>query len=806
MLRNYVKIAFRNLWKHRGHTAINVIGLSVAFCSALFLFLTAYFSWSYDRFHADADRIFRPYFVSNRPDRTDKSSSMPYPFTPALKQEFPEVEGVTRLMWSGAVVQRGDKQFTKQIRCADADVLTIFSFPMRQGDARTALNSLSSIVISENMARDVFGAENPVGKPLRVRGFGDWQTFLVTGVMADHPDNSTVKYDAFVRIENQPGYADSKGRWDNTNHEVYLKLAPGVSQAAFEKKLQPFTRKYMAGGIEELKKQGAKPDARGDVIAIRLQPLLDVHFTPDVKRGEASGRASFYTLLTLGTFILLIAGINFVNLTLARSLARAREVGVRKSLGAQRGQVMAQLWGETVLMCALGLVAGLVLTVALRSLFNQFFGAKLTFDLLLQPTTWVGIFAGFLLVTALSGGYPAWVMARYRTVEVLKGKLKAGRPGILRNSLIVTQFAIACALIASTFVVLNQLKFLREKPLGFNEDQVISLPVGSDVDGNVALGLLRNRLASNPHVVSLTGSAINLGTGLDGGSSRSMMGFVHKGREVTTDWVRVDYDYLQTLGIKLLAGRDFSREYPTDSLKSVLVSEGMARKLGEKPLLGSFFQPDSGGTKYQIVGLIPDYHLYALRNKVEPITLYLSPRDPVRYIFVRVTPQGMLTAMDALKREWKVITPKSEFKASFLNENTDRWYRDEEKMAQIFSIAAGIAVVLSCMGLFAIALLTIEQRTKEIGVRKVLGASVTGIVALLSKDFLKLVFLGILIASPLAWWAMDKWLQNFAYQIPMPWWVFVLAGALAVAIAVLTVSFQSIRAALMNPVKSLRTE
>lgn len=806
MFRNYLKIAFRTLWKHRGHTAINVVGLAVAFCSALFLFLTAYFTWSYDRFHADGDRIFRPYFVTNRPDRTDKSSSMPYPLTPALKQEFPEVEGVTRLMWTSAVVQRGDKQFTKQIRCADPDVLTMFSFPMRQGSARSALNSLSSIVISENMARDVFGTENPLGKPLRVRGFGDWQTFLVTGVLADHPENSTIQYDAFVRIENQPSYATSKGRWDNTNHEVFLKLRPGVSQATFEKRLQPFTRKYMAGGIAELRQQGAKPDDRGDLIAIRLQPLLDVHFSPDVQRGAGSGRMSFYTLLTIGTFILIIAGINFVNLTLARSLARAREVGVRKSLGAQRGQVMTQLWGETVLLCALGLVVGLVLTLALRPLFNQFFGARLTLDLLRQPTTWMGILAGFVLVTTLSGGYPAWVMARYRTVEVLKGKLKAGRPGMLRNSLIVSQFAIACALIASTFVVLNQLKFLREKPLGFNEEQVISLPVGNDVDGNAALSLLRDRLASNPHVVSLTGTVVNLGAGLDGSSTRSMMGFLHKGREVTTDWVRVDYDYLKTLGIKLLAGRDFSREYPTDSLTSVVISEGMAKKLGEKPVLGSFFQPDSGGTKYQVVGLIPDFHLYALRNKVEPITLYLNPRASVHYIFVRVTPQGMLPAMEALKREWKAIAPKSEFQASFLNENTDRWYRDEEKMAQVFSLAAGIAVVLSCMGLFAIAMLTIEQRTKEIGIRKVLGASVAGIVALLSADFLKLVALGILIASPLAWWAMSKWLQNFAYQIPMPWWVFVLSGVLAVAIALLTVSYQSVRAALMNPVKSLRSE
>jgi predicted permease len=806
MLRNYLKIALRTLYKHKTHSAINVLGLAVAFGASTLLFLSAYFEWSFDRFHADHDRIFRTYFVIHRPDRTDQSATMPYPMTPALNQEFPEVQGVTRLLWTSGVVQRGEKQFRKNIRCADADLLTMFSFPLKQGDARSALNSLSGIVISENMARDVFGTENPMGKTLRVGGFGNWKDFAVTGVLADAPDNSSIEYDAFVRVENRPDYAANKDRWDNTNHEVFLKLAPGVTQDQFEKRLQAFTKKYFAGNIRDLQQLGAKPDERGEVYSTRLQPLTDVHFDTGLVRGLGVSRMYVYTTLTIALFILLIAGINFVNLTLARSLTRAREVGVRKSIGATQGQLFGQLWGETLLLCAAGLGVGLGAAVLLRPKFNQLFGAKLTLDLLLQPGTWVAILGGFLVVTLLAGGYPAWVMARYRTVEVLKGKLKTGRPGLLRNALIVSQFAIACALIASTFVILSQIRFLREKPLGFNEEQVISLPVGSSVDGRAALNRLRNHLAGNPHVVSVTGTMVNLGAGLDGSSSRSMMGFLHQGKEVTTDWLRVDYDYLKTLGIKLLDGRDFSRAYPTDSLTSVIVSESMARKLGEKNPVGVFFQPDSAGPKFQVIGVIPDFHLYALRNKVEPITLHMNQAVPIQYVFVRVTPQGMVPVMDALKREWKQVAPKAEFEASFLNENTDRWYRREEKLSTIFSIAAAIAVTLSCLGLFAVALLRIEQRTKEIGVRKVLGASVASLVALLSGDFLKLVLVGILIASPLAWWAMSQWLSDFAYRIDMPWWVFVAAGVLAVLIALLAVSYQSVKAALTNPVKSLRTE
>ena len=811
MFRNYLKIAFRTLWKHKTHTTINVVGLAVAFASATLLFLTAAFELSFDRFHTEADRIYRTNLLIQDPKGAERSASMPYPLAPTLKQTFPDIKEISRYEEGNASVLYGDRELQKQIDGVDPDMLTIFSFQMLQGDRKTALNSLSGIVITEHMAKAVFGSENPMGKTLRTKGLGDPKAFIVTGVLADFPNNSTLQFDAFVRIENQPSYLDNKTRWDHTDHEVYVKLIPSVSLVTMEQRLKSFSQLYFQSVISDQKRAGAKPDERGELFSIRLQPLLDVHFDTGAIQGAGTSRMYVYTLLLIGLFILVIAAINFVNLTLARSFTRAREVGVRKSLGALRGQLFTQLWGETLLTCGLGLAIGVSLAVVLRVPFNALFNANVSLNSLLQPTTLGGILLLFLLVTLVAGGYPAWVMTRFETVQVLKGITKGGKPGLLRNSLIVTQFAIACLLLISTFVVVRQIAFLRRSSLGFTKEQVISIPVGNEVTGGYALGQLRNRLASNPNVVAITGSRINIGRGLDGSSSRSVVGFMHKGKEVSTDWLRVDYDYLKTLGIKLLAGRDFSRQFAADSTSAVVVTASFAKQLGEKEPLGAFFQTDSAGTNYQIVGIVPDFHLYSLKEKEKPITMHMLQNRDVQYLLVRVhphrvTPQSALTMLEMLKREWLQIAPKSEFQGSFLDENTDRWYRKEEKLSQMFSLAAGIAIVLSCMGLFAIALLTIQQRTKEIGVRKVLGASVGSIVALLSKDFLKLVLIAIMIASPIAWYAMNRWLQDFAYKIDIEWWVFALAGLLAVGIALLTVSFQSVKAALMNPVKSLRSE
>ncbi|HYH56450.1 MAG TPA: FtsX-like permease family protein, partial [Anseongella sp.] len=371
---------------------------------------------------------------------------------------------------------------------------------------------------------------------------------------------------------------------------------------------------------------------------------------------------------------------------------------------------------------------------------------------------------------------------------------------------IVGQFAMSSLLICCTIIALQQIDYLRNRPLGFRKDQVISLPVGNRENGAQVLGRMRNMLAGDPHVAAITGANVNLGLGKDRSSSRSTVGFTHKGRDISTDWLLADYDYLKTLGIKLLSGREFDPAHASDSLERVIITESMAKMLGEEEPVGTVFAPDGGGPRYQVIGVIRDFHLYSLANELKPLTIQFSNNESVSYIFVRVSAQGLAGSMEKLKDIWEKAAPRSEFLGSFLDENVDAWYKDEQMLYQTFVFASCIAILLSCMGLFAVALMVIERRTKEIGVRKVMGAGIPNIVIVLSGGFAKMVFAALLIAIPLAWLFMQAWLNDYPYRIEITAWVFVLAGAGVMLIALLTVSFQSIRAALMNPVKSLRSE
>ncbi|RRB00159.1 ABC transporter permease [Larkinella rosea] len=809
MLRNYLKIAFRNLWKSKGYAAINVVGLSVAFCICVFLFLTAYLQLTYDSFHKDGDRIFQTYYFSNDPERPTRSGTMPLPLLPALKADYPELEAATRVIAGRkSLVEVKGNYFDKLVVQTDADFLKIFSFPLIRGNRAIALRDLSSIVISENMATALFGTENPMGKPIEVGNDADKRQYVVTGVIGDAPNNSTIQYDALVRPESWPGYQTGKDAWASNSHAVYLKLPPQINKATFENRLKPFVQKYFRGRLDELQKKGAKPDQQGDVFAVRLQHLSDIHFDREISSGRGAPIALVYTILAIAFFILLIACINFINLSIARSFTRAREIGVRKSLGALKNQLFVQIWGESTLLCLVGFGVGLVLTILLLPRFNATFDARLNLDYMLQPGFIGLILSIFLLVTLVAGGYPAWQMSKFNAVEVLKGKLSMKRPGILRNSLIVTQFAMSALLACCTIIAAQQVDYLRARPLGFQKDQVISIPVGTQVNGRQVLGRLRNKLVNDPSVLAVTGTNVNIGRGMDRVSSRSTSGYTYKGKDVTSDWLLVDYDYLKTLNIRPLSGRDFDRAYSTDSLKSVIITESLAKMMGEKNPVGLLLGDDADSTdsKLRIIGVIPDFHLYSLADQARPITMHISNSEPIHYIFVRVTPQSLAGSMEKLKAIWQEVAPQSEFIGSFMDANVDAWYQNEEQMAKICSLASGIAILLSCLGLFAVAMMVIEQRTKEIGIRKVMGASIPNIIVVLSRDFVKLVVIALLVAIPIAWFLMNTWLDNYLERIQISFWVFAGVGLSAILIALATVSFQTIKAALVNPVKSLRSE
>lgn len=652
MLRSYLKIALRNLWKGRGYAAVNVLGLASAFCICVFLFLTAYLHLTYDAFHRDADRLFQVYTVTNDPEKPIKSGSMPLPLAPALKADYPELEGVARVLGGSSLVKYGGKYFDKGITLTDPDFLTMFSFPLLQGDPKTALRELSSVVISQNTAKDVFGTANPMGKRIRLGPVDNLNEYIVTGLVADAPDNSTIRYDALIRIENAPNYSRDKDNWGVLAPVIYVKTSPQVNQATVEGRLKAFGQKYFPGRLAELRQKGARPNERGDVFALRLDKLTSIHFDRDSEDRKGTPVAVVYVLLGMAGFILLIACINFANLSIARSFTRAREVGVRKSLGALRSSLFVQIWGESTLICLMGFVVGGLLAYGLIPMFNATFGAKLNLASAFQPGFIGLILFVFVLVSSVAGGYPAGQMARFNTVDVLKGKVAQKRPGRLRNALIVTQFALSCLLICCTIIARQQTAHLRQCPVGFDKEQVISIPVGNQANGRQVLGRLRNKLAGDPAVLALTGADVNLGRGKDTKTIRSVLSFTYKGRPVATNWVAVDYDYLKTLNIKLLAGREFSPAYPADSANRLIISESMAKQLGETNPVGQLIGDDDDSTsvKSQVIGVVPDFQLYSLGDEAKPITLQLSPSEPIRYIFVRVSPQRLASSMDSTLR------------------------------------------------------------------------------------------------------------------------------------------------------------
>jgi putative ABC transport system permease protein len=805
MIKNYFKIAMRNLWKHRTFSLIIVLGMAAAFAGAILLSLTAHQELSFDQFHKNKDHIYQLYLEENRANGTERGSTRPTPLTPALKGEFSDIVRISRYgSGAGELVRFKEKELDLMTRAVDADFLNMFSFPVIKGNKKEPLKELTDVVLTEATAKNLFGDEEAVGKTIEMKMEGQWKGFQVSAVMKDFPVNSSFKFDILTRFENFPGYKDNIDRWDNSNHEVYIQLNKSTNQASIEKRLPYFSHKFMADKIKELKRDGAQPDKDGQYVRLRLIPLKDMHFTSISNTGAGVNRFYPYLLLIISAFILFIACVNFVNLSLARSFTRAKEIGLRKVMGALRWQLIAQFWGEALIVSIVALVAGIALAYWLLPYYKTSFYRDLSMEMLTSPVFLAYIVAGFLFITMLAGGYPAWVVSAFNTVLTVKGKLTKGKSHYLRNTLMVVQFVLSSLLIICTFIAWQQLQYLRSKPLGYKKEQIISIPIGSTMESGKAVELLRARLAREPRVISVSAADINMGRGSDGSSQTSIIGFDYKDRNVKSHWQLVDYDYLKTFGIQLLEGRDFSREYGIDSL-AVVINEQMAKQLGEKNVIGSAL-PISETSKYTVIGVVKDFHFKSLHREIAPLTMTIRRDWPLQYIFVRVQPGALKASMDLVQKAWKEIDPKSMHQASFLDENTDRQYQKETRLSKIFMSGALLTILISCMGLFAIVLMVIVQRTREIGIRKVLGAGVPHIVALVSKDFIRLVLIAIVIAVPIAWYGMNSWLQDFAYRIQIQWWVFVLAGLVAVLIAMITLGYQSVKAAMKNPVKSLRTD
>jgi putative ABC transport system permease protein len=809
MFSNYLLVAWRNLIKHRLNTLVNLLGLSVAFACSILLMLMVHHEFSFDNFHKNGSSLFEVYSLSHSPDGDSKGTSMSYPVAPTLKSQVPGIARTTGMLWAGVGIRYKNKEVDKEIKLVDNDFFGMFSFPILSGQKVNPLSSTSNVVLSKSTAEAVFGKEDPIGKVVKLKVNGDWSDLVVSAIIHNAPENSSIDFDILARMEIGGDYARQKDSWNSQNHIVFVQTAPGYSQQQVENGLRNIVKKYHVADEDYMKEKGYLKDKNGDRFAWKLEPFASAHFDEALAFGPSISKTYLYTLILIAIVILTIASFNFINLNVARAFTRAKEVGIRKTIGAGKKQIFFQFWAESFLLCCISVILGIVITATVLSPFNDLFTEKLKITELINPAVILMVIGGMLMVSFLAGGYPAWMISRFNPVNVLKGKPFLNRSGGLRNGLITFQFILSCLLICSTIVIYKQFQFLRTAPLGFQQESVISIPVKKQENARKNIEQLRDRLYKQPQVVSITGSSANIGLGMDFNTSKWSWGFLYNSKTIETDVLSVDYDFFSTMGIKPVAGREFNRSFPSDTsskFTNVVITESLAKQLGSKDIVGMSFYADSSRPKWNIIGIVPDIHFYSMYEKGAPFAFLMSTDGSLGYILVKVKTTNPLQAMNMVKSAYKEIEPDNTIVPTYLTENTRRWYAREQRLSSIFFSAAAVAIILSCLGLFAIVSLVLEQRRKEIGVRKVLGASLATITGLLSGDFLKLIALAFAIAVPIGWYFLNKWLQGYVYRAPLSWWIFPVGGLLSIAIAMLTIGFQTLKASRANPVDSLRRE
>ncbi|CAN5647328.1 ABC transporter permease [soil metagenome] len=808
MLTNYLKIAWRTLRKQQGFTFINIFGLAVGLACCMLIMLYVLDELSYDRYNAKADRIYRIQADIKFGGNDMHFAVSPDPIGPTLKKDYPQVEQFVRLHQRGtwSVKQVGEPTNLREdnITFADSTLFDVFTLPLVSGDPRRALAEPNTVVISESAAKRHFGSQNPMGKPML---FDNNKTFKVSGVMRDMPHNSHFRSDFFLSMLNNDY---PWGQWLSNNHHTYILLKPGTDPAVFSKNFDAVIEKYV--GPQALQLVGTSMEQfrkAGNQIAFWMIPLTDIHLhsKQQVELAPNGDIQYVYIFSAVALFILLIACINFMNLATARSANRAKEVGVRKVMGSERKQLIGQFMTESILTTVLAMLLAVCLVAVALPGFNTISGKTMSIAQLVSPYYLPLLVALPILVGLLAGSYPAFFLSSFQPITVLKGKINVSFKSVgLRSGLVVFQFMMSVVLIVGTIIVYRQITYIQTKNVGFNRDQVMT------VNGVYAMGkqaeTFKQEVLRLPGVVSGSVSGY-----LPTPSNRGDTSFfpeeqtdLNKG--ISMQYWGVDYDYVKTLGMQVVQGRDFSREFGSDS-SGILVNEAAVKILGFKNPLGKrIWRPDDPQLKtkklYTIIGVIKNFHFESLRRNIGALSLVLDANSGAASF--RISRANVPVLMKQIEAKWKQIAPGQPFSYQFMDDSFDEMYRAEQRIGTIAMTFAALAILIACLGLFGLAAFMAEQRTKEIGVRKVLGASVGSIIGLLSKDFLKLVLIAILIASPLAWYAMDQWLKDFAYKIDIEWWMFALAGLLAVGIALLTVSFQSIKAALMNPVKSLRSE
>jgi putative ABC transport system permease protein len=801
MIRNYFKTAWRNLWRNKVYTFINIAGLAIGMAACIVILLFVFYENSFDRFHSK--NIYRLNEVQKFPGMiaSQKVALSMFPMGPTLQQDFPEIRNFTRVNWDDKVqlTYRDKRLFLPQTFNVDTSFLHIFDFPLLKGDRAIALEKPNSVVLTESAARKLFGDQDPMGKTITHYG-SDTTSYTVTGIAADVPENSQLQFDALFSF-NTFIRPDWMKRWGGNWLDTYLVLAPQTDVAALEKKFPAYLKRHMT------RNDGWK------YYELFLLPLKDVHAGAADIGLDYINYLKFdhsYTriFLAIALIVLLIACVNFMNLSTARSAERAREVGIRKSIGALRLQLGLQFLSESLLLSFLALIiaAGLVTAALALPWINTLSGRHLELVLFQNPGLIGAFLIGTILLGILSGLYPAAYLSSFQPVKVLKGLPQIGKDkGLLRNFLVVGQFTSAIFLIIATIFVYRQLVYMQDKDPGFVRDQVVTIPL-DDITGR-KYDLLKKELSASTLVSGVTGAQDQLGSHLD------QSGIEFKGdgplRNLTSTRLIVDPDYLKLYHIALLYGSNFSPDKQAEG-REYIINEALAQELlkdaPNRPvswLIGKHFGFDSAG---YIVGIARDFNFNSLHNKIETMFMFNQPEWGFSTVSVKIDGKKADRALAFIGDTWRSIFPDHPFEYQFLDDHFKEVYRADQQVTTMITVLAILAILISCLGLFGLASYSAEKRIKEIGIRKVMGASVQNLVGLLSRHFVRLVLWSNLIAWPLAWYTIHRWLEDYAYRIAISWWVFVLAGILAMTIALVTVSILAFRAAVANPVNSLRSE
>jgi len=802
MLKNYLKIALRHFKKNKLYSFVNLIGLTVGLVACMLIGIYVWNEVTYDRFHEKADRIAKVYMEYQHAGTLNKTDVTGTKVGPQFKRTFPQIASYVRTLKSSLSLSSGLQTFEEnRVLYADADFFHIFSFPLLQGNPATALDAPHKIVLTSAAAKKYFGNEDPIGKTLRLNGGN--KAYEVTGITKEAPLNSQVQYDVLISFSSLS--AAKNEIWNTANYQTYLLLHQADQLAGLEQQITTYMK-------EVDRTEMHIPNGSTDYWTYHLEPLKDVHLHSAVGNSfEPNGNITYiYVLSVIAVLILLIACVNYTNLAIAQSASRSTEIGIRKVMGAEKSQLLNQFLGESALITFLALLLALITSAALLPLFNTLTNKNFTIGIFIKPPFLCAVVLLSAVISLLAGIYPALVLSSKKLVSILKSGLRmSSSGGGLRKGLIIFQFTIAIFLVAATLIVLKQIAFIQNKNLGYDRSHVLVLPV--DGKTSAVYEQLKEAFQANPNVLSVSGAyedptSIGWGDGIRADDDTGP-------KELSLNATPVDLGYIQTMGMKLVAGRDFTRsdialqdtsENYAHYQASYILNEKAVKDLGWTPeqAIGKTL---SRGASGPVVGVVQDFHFESLHAPIGPLLIFLDT-TMVRQLFVKVKSEQLASTLASLEKEWKARVNHRPFDYHFLDDDFNTLYQAEERIAGLFSVFSGVAIVLACLGLFALAAFTTVQRTKEIGIRKVLGAKVGDVVILISKQFLWLVAIAVMVATPLAWWAGNNWLADFAYRIDINWWIFALAGIAAVVIALATVSFHAIRAAIANPVKSLRNE